>query len=642
MDTSFTVTPANVFVYPDSGDFGYKSDFQMLDYNDLTGFDNGSYTMNGDIFNNTQALYSCQNDGMNSDLNMNSTMNYANLGMNEAMNSGMNDTLANMNGCKADGSSNCFENYYNAAYFTPGPYYTTNNGQAEVMQLNLGDLRSVDQFTNFDQNCNQQYGTQNIAETSLIEPGITIGDLSSEKSSKSQNYSGQSNYRFEPYNAYQCYAYTPVMQDANAPLANGTYGTEVNDSSYVQANVENSSNKESLKDELESVANASTCDNTPLLRPSSPNYYLNTLSSNYTQNPNATNGLNSTLSNGYTDMNNTLSNGFTDMNSSMTNGYSDMNSTMNNGMNNTLNSGINNGTGVDGFVQDLSDTQLVNGGFYYPGYYQYYYTPAMNGYNTESGYDGALENGYDDGVNESIIEIANEIANNVQYLPDKDSNGKYSLDKNHPIHCVWRDVNRGHCSWRCRWWENGKRLSKNFNVKRFGDFEAMRMAITMKIRNSTPVERIQLLKEQREAVRNQMQLYSYYPSNHNFGYLANVSDVKITKVMNNSKKLQRENWNRLSWTYLKTSKMDRSADSTIICRLCSKTTRCSRSRNLQQAHIMHLIRMHKNPWRQYIDPNGLTKMCKLALDALYEQNQFRDDQEWNLRPGVQRPEPYFI
>ncbi|BAM40223.1 conserved hypothetical protein [Theileria orientalis strain Shintoku] len=650
MDTNFTVAPANMFAYPESGDLCYKNDFQVLDYNDLTGFDNPSYTMNAD-------------------LNMNTKMNYVNLSMNEAMNSGLNtasglnggvNTVANANGWAADCSTNFFENY-NAACFTPGPYYA-NNGQAEVMQLNLGDLRSVDQFTKFDQHSNQQYGAQNMAETALIEPGIVIGDLSSEKSSNSQNYSGQSNYKYEPYNAYQCYAYTPLGQDANAPMANFAYGTEVKDSKYAQQNLENSPNKEGLKDELESVANASTCDNTPLLRPSSPNYYLNALSSNYPQNSNTNNAfnsalvngfneMNSTLTSGYVDMNNTLTNGYTDMSSTMsngyadmngmTNGYSDMNATMNGGMNTTLNGAVN-GANVEGFVQDMSDTQLVNGGFYYPGYYQYYYTPTMNGYNSEGGYEGALEDGYDDGLNESIVEIANEIANNVQYLPDKDSNGKYSLDKNHPIHCVWRDVNRGHCSWRCRWWENGKRLSKNFNVKRFGDFEAMRMAITMKIRNSTPVERIQLLKEQREAVRNQMQLYSYYPSNYNFGYLAGVSDVKITKVMNNSKKLQRENWSRLSWTYLKTSKMDKSADSTIICRLCSKTTRCSRSRNLQQAHIMHLIRMHKNPWRQYIDPNGLTKMCKLALDALYEQNQFSDDQEWNLRPGVHRPEPYFV
>uniref|UniRef100_A0A3B0MN02 Uncharacterized protein n=1 Tax=Theileria annulata TaxID=5874 RepID=A0A3B0MN02_THEAN len=332
-------------------------------------------------------------------------------------------------------------------------------------------------------------------------------------------------------------------------------------------------------------------------------------------------------------------------------------------------------------VQDLSETQ-----FYPPQYFNYapyqanfaaqydmsQFNNTMNGYNTMPAYDMSAYNtmnGYDmsaaqgmvgysngmgynngpvmDGLNESIIEIANEIANNVQYLPDKDSNGKYSLDKNHPIHCVWRDVNRGHCSWRCRWWENGKRLSKNFNVKRFGEFEAMRMAITMKIRNSTPVERIQLLKEQREAVRNQLNLYGSFPNStnyatSNFNFESNFNDSSINKVMNDNKKLQKENWERLSWTYLKTNKCDDSNHITIICRLCSKTTRCSRTRNLQQAHIMHLIRMHKNPWKQYIDPNGLTKMCKLALDNLYERYQFTPNHQWVLRPGINRPEPTFL
>ncbi|AFZ79401.1 hypothetical protein BEWA_022490 [Theileria equi strain WA] len=253
---------------------------------------------------------------------------------------------------------------------------------------------------------------------------------------------------------------------------------------------------------------------------------------------------------------------------------------------------------------------------------------------------------------DAIMEIANEIARNMQFLPDKDGNGKYSLDKNHPIHCVWRDLNRGHCSWRCRWWENGKRLSKNFNVKRFGDHEAMRMAITMKIRNSTPVERLQLLKEQREAVRNHLELlrqqnrplFSENSADLNSSTTSTESALDFgtrkTKTLSNTKKLQRDNWNRLSWTYVKPPER-KPGEATIICRLCAKTTRCSRSRNLQQAHIMHLIRMHKNPWKQYIHVDGLTKMCKAAIEALYQQQNFNSQSKWRLRPGLKRPEPAF-
>ncbi|KAK2195596.1 AP2-ERF domain [Babesia duncani] len=251
----------------------------------------------------------------------------------------------------------------------------------------------------------------------------------------------------------------------------------------------------------------------------------------------------------------------------------------------------------------------------------------------------------------SILDIAQEITANVQHLPAKDMNGKYSLDKNHPIHCVWRDLNRGHCSWRCRWWEDGRRLSKNFNVKRFGDAEAMRMAITMKIRNSTPAERLQLLKEQREAVRNHLELlrqngdqqqgeFAITPTPQPLVRMSSFSK-RQAKTLSNTKRIQRENWSRLSWTYVKVP--DHKVDETsVICRLCAKTTRCSRSRNLQQAHIMHLIRMHKNPWKQYILVAGLTKMCRAAIEALYDQQGFTNSSGWKLRPGTKRPESVFL
>ncbi|CDR94173.1 hypothetical protein, conserved [Babesia bigemina] len=250
-----------------------------------------------------------------------------------------------------------------------------------------------------------------------------------------------------------------------------------------------------------------------------------------------------------------------------------------------------------------------------------------------------------------VVEIANEIAANVQYLPDKESSGKYSLDKNHPIHCVWRDLNRGHCSWRCRWWENGKRLSKNFNVKRFGEWEAMWMAIAMKIRNSTPVERFQLLKEQREAVRNYCELASQHAGstvtedNYMDAAVAAVppmglSPRKKRQPANSAKCAQKANWARIAWTYVMVSDR-RPSEVSVVCRLCAKTTKCSRSRNLQQAHIMHLIRMHKNPWKKYLDVEGLTKMCSSALDALYKQQGFTEDSEWKLRPGIVPPEPDF-
>ncbi|GIX63165.1 transcription factor with AP2 domain [Babesia caballi] len=248
-----------------------------------------------------------------------------------------------------------------------------------------------------------------------------------------------------------------------------------------------------------------------------------------------------------------------------------------------------------------------------------------------------------------IVEIANEIASNVQFLPDKEASGKYSLDKNHPIHCVWRDLNRGHCSWRCRWWENGKRLSKNFNVKRFGEREAMWMAIAMKIRNSTPVERFQLLKEQREAVRNYSELSKQQAGDASVDpslveRMATIvptmeqSPRRKRPCVNNVKAAQKANWARLGWTYIVVP--DRRAGGTsVVCRLCAKTTKCSRSRNLQQAHIMHLIRMHKNPWKRYLATDGLTKMCRSALDALYEQQGFTADSEWKLRSGILPPEP---
>lgn len=249
----------------------------------------------------------------------------------------------------------------------------------------------------------------------------------------------------------------------------------------------------------------------------------------------------------------------------------------------------------------------------------------------------------------SIIEIANEIVANVQYLPEKEANGKYSLDSNHPIHCVWRDLNRGHCSWRCRWWENGKRLSKNFNVKRFGEREAMWMAIAMKIRNSTPVERYQLLKEQREAVRNHLELLRQNAdvSGMTAEYLGGVSmntpaisqlPRRKRQSLSSAKRAQRLNWLRISWTYVKVSERH-SGETSVVCRLCAKTTKCSRRRNLQQAHIMHLLRMHKNPWKKYLHEEGLTKMCRNALDALYEQRGYTDDSEWKLRPGLIPPEP---
>nr|ACC95440.1 hypothetical protein [Babesia orientalis] len=236
-------------------------------------------------------------------------------------------------------------------------------------------------------------------------------------------------------------------------------------------------------------------------------------------------------------------------------------------------------------------------------------------------------------------------------MPDKESSGKYSLDKNHPIHCVWRGLNRGHCSWRCRWWENGKRLSKNFNVKRFGEHEAMWMAIAMKIRNSTPVERFQLLKEQREAVRNYCELVrqnadgsiTEVRSESSSAVVLPSSGVGVRKTrshLNSTKNAQRANWARIAWTYVMVPER-RNSGSSVVCRLCAKTTKCSRSRNLQQAHIMHLIRMHKNPWKKYLDEEGLTKMCKSALDALYQQRGFTANSEWKLRPGLVPPEPVF-
>ncbi|KAK1939552.1 hypothetical protein X943_000962 [Babesia divergens] len=249
----------------------------------------------------------------------------------------------------------------------------------------------------------------------------------------------------------------------------------------------------------------------------------------------------------------------------------------------------------------------------------------------------------------AIIEIANEIAANVRYLPDKEANGKYSLDSNHPIHCVWRDLNRGHCSWRCRWWENGKRLSKNFNVKRFGEREAMWMAIAMKIRNSTPVERYQLLKEQREAVRNHLELLRQHADGSAVepGFMSSIplnmptiqpSPRKQRQSLSSAKRAQRKNWIRIAWTYVKVPER-RSSETSVVCRLCAKTTKCSRRRNLQQAHIMHLLRMHKNPWKKYLDMEGLTKMCRSAIETLYQQQGFTEDSEWKLRPGLTPPEP---
>ncbi|ORM41710.1 uncharacterized protein BXIN_2746 [Babesia sp. Xinjiang] len=247
-----------------------------------------------------------------------------------------------------------------------------------------------------------------------------------------------------------------------------------------------------------------------------------------------------------------------------------------------------------------------------------------------------------------VVEIADEIASNVQYLPDKESSGKYSLDKNHPIHCVWRDVNRGHCSWRCRWWENGKRLSKNFNVKRFGEREAMWMAIAMKIRNSTPVERFQLLKEQREAVRNYCELVRQNAHGASTDAHVDITSMAVPSVtaaprksrspLNSTKAAQKANWARIAWTYVMVPER-RTGSTSVVCRLCAKTTKCSRSRNLQQAHIMHLLRMHKNPWKQYLDEEGLTKMCRSALDTLYQQRGYTANSEWKLRPGLTPPEP---
>ncbi|GAB69055.1 transcription factor with AP2 domain(s) [Plasmodium cynomolgi strain B] len=94
--------------------------------------------------------------------------------------------------------------------------------------------------------------------------------------------------------------------------------------------------------------------------------------------------------------------------------------------------------------------------------------------------------------------IADEIIKNTLLLPERGPYGRNALDASHPIHSVWKDTTRGHSSWRCRWWENGKRLSKNYNVKRYGELDALKMAIITKLRNSSPRDRILYLNHQRE------------------------------------------------------------------------------------------------------------------------------------------------
>ncbi|KMZ77636.1 hypothetical protein PVIIG_03868 [Plasmodium vivax India VII] len=97
--------------------------------------------------------------------------------------------------------------------------------------------------------------------------------------------------------------------------------------------------------------------------------------------------------------------------------------------------------------------------------------------------------------------IADEIIRNTLLLPERGPYGRNALDASHPIHSVWKDTTRGHSSWRCRWWENGKRLSKNYNVKRYGEHDALKMAIITKLRNSSPRDRILYLKHQREFLK---------------------------------------------------------------------------------------------------------------------------------------------
>ncbi|KJP87997.1 hypothetical protein AK88_02272 [Plasmodium fragile] len=94
--------------------------------------------------------------------------------------------------------------------------------------------------------------------------------------------------------------------------------------------------------------------------------------------------------------------------------------------------------------------------------------------------------------------IAEEIIRNTLLLPERGPYGRNALDASHPIHSVWKDTSRGNSSWRCRWWENGKRLSKNYNVKRYGELDALKMAIITKLRNSSPRDRILYLNHQRE------------------------------------------------------------------------------------------------------------------------------------------------
>ncbi|CAD2113865.1 transcription factor with AP2 domain(s), putative [Plasmodium vinckei] len=104
-------------------------------------------------------------------------------------------------------------------------------------------------------------------------------------------------------------------------------------------------------------------------------------------------------------------------------------------------------------------------------------------------------------LDDNIKEMVDEIVKTSFLLPEKGLKGRYALDYNHPIHSVWKDSTRGHCSWRCRWWENGRRLSKNFNVKRFGNECALRLAVAMKLHKSTPKEQEHLLKQQREFLK---------------------------------------------------------------------------------------------------------------------------------------------
>ncbi|CCF73073.1 transcription factor with AP2 domain(s) (AP2-G) [Babesia microti strain RI] len=276
-------------------------------------------------------------------------------------------------------------------------------------------------------------------------------------------------------------------------------------------------------------------------------------------------------------------------------------------------------------------------------------SPNMN-YTMDMGMNMNTNCGYEE-LDDSFYAIVDEIVENTKYLPPKNSEVKCSLDANHPIHCVWKDMNRGHFSWRCRWWENGKRLSKNFNIKRFGDMEAMKMAITMKLKNSTPSERLQLLKEQREVVRVNMEKRH---SNPPIDLLTTVSGQFPTPVSTiqppspnisdyscdndeYSVKIQDENFKRLSWAYTMLDRHANGKDSNLRCKICRKTIKSSRGSNIEQSFFLHLFRMHKNPWKQYVDVRGLDSASKNMLNNLYSFHGINDRTPWKVNSSLCRP-----